>query len=115
MKLFIERVCQWYCDHFGTEAAFAISVCGLLVWVALIPLLGWTHWNSTVGLFGNTVESTGEWFFAVATLVTARAITTHQRREQERTDALLASIEAQSKRIEALGEEIFDAINRLER
>lgn len=115
LKRIIQAACQWYCDHFGTEMAFAISLLVFVVWVGLVPILGWTQWNSTVGLFGNTVESTGEWFFAVATLVLAGRITLHQSRERARTDALLKQIEEQSARIERMGEMLLDQLQRMER
>lgn len=83
MRQLVDRACDWYCNWFGTETAFAISLILLFAWTVLIPVLGWAHWNSTAGLFGNTLESTGEWFFEIAILVVARRVDQRQRAQQE--------------------------------
>lgn len=108
----IEAVCDWYCRVFGSEAAFAISLVACLGW--LIPLfsMGFTRWNSSIGLAGNNIESTGEWFFGVATLVVATRVSNRQRADQERDRAAQAAQQQhnqeQSDRIEALERAICD-------
>lgn len=102
----IEAICDWYCRIFGSDSAFAVSLVLLVVWVAPIPFMGVTRWNATIGLGGNNVESTGEWFFAVATLVVATKMNRRQAAEQqlarEREGAQQRSAQEQSDRIEAL-------------
>lgn len=111
----IPAICDWYCRAFGSEAAFAIALVVFLLWAAAIPFLGWQAWNTGPGLLGNTTESTIELFFAIATLVLAGRITAHQAKEREQTDALLAKIEEQGKRIEELGELLLDQLHNMER
>lgn len=102
----IEAVCDWYCRVFGSPTAFAVSIIGLIVWMAPIPAMGWARWNSSIGLLGNNIESTGEWFFGVATLVIATTLNKRQRADQdasqEREQRQQAQAQAQSDRIEAL-------------
>lgn len=110
----IEAVCDWYCKVFGSEAAFAISIVGCILW--LIPLFseGFNRWNSGIGLAGNNVESTGEWFFGVATLVVATRVSNRQRADQERDraaqEAQQQHNQEQADRIEALDTQISETL-----
>ena len=97
----IDIACDWYCDVFGTEAAFTVALLLFVAWVIFIPILGWEHWNIGLGLLGNTTESTAELFFAIATLVVARKISVQQRAERLRDEAIL-------QRLEDLAELIHD-------
>lgn len=99
LQLLIDRVCEWYCDRFGTETAFAVSLALFVVWITLIPILGYERWNTGPGLLGNTIESTGEWFFAIATLVLARKINQRQREQQEHMARQIAHMEAILERL----------------
>jgi hypothetical protein len=102
----IEAVCDWYCRVFGSEAAFAVSIAVGVLWLLPLFSMGFTRWNSGIGLAGNNVESTGEWFFGVATLVVASRVSSRQSADQERDRAAQAAQqqhnEEQSDRIEAL-------------
>lgn len=89
----VTRCADWYCRIFGTPTAFALSVVALAVWTAFIPILGWAHWNSGPGLFGNTFESTGEWFFGLGTLLVAGAVSRKQWEHEEKLDESLAHVE----------------------
>lgn len=95
----IERICDWYVERFGTPTVFALSVVGLLFWLSLIPAMGFWHWNNTAGLLVNSLESTGEWFFAVGTLVIARRIDGKSQVQQQATQEAIARIEALEQRI----------------
>lgn len=109
MRDVVDRVCQWYVEKFGTEVAFAVSVVLLVAWVGLIPLLGYARWNTGPGLTGNTVESTGEWFFAVATLVVASRVSNRQQAMQQHQCEQADRVEEMERRILARLEEVTAA------
>lgn len=108
----IEAVCDWYCRVFGSEAAFGISLLLLVAWLLPIPFMGFSRWNGGIGLAGNNVESTGEWFFGVATLVVASRVSRRQSADQERDRAAQTAQQQhnaeQADRIEALERAIVD-------
>lgn len=81
MKRLIDRFATWFTDAFGTEMSFALWTAGLVVWLALIPVLGPGRWNATIGLGGNTVESTVELFLAIATLIRANQVLAEAKRQ----------------------------------
>lgn len=98
----IEKIAAWYTRWFGTPAAFAASLLALAVWVSFVPVLGPARWNAGPGLLGNTIESTGEWFFEVAILITG--VTTAVRQREIESNQL-----HQMDRIEALEERLMQA------
>lgn len=85
MRQVIDKVAYWFADAFGTETTFGICAVLLVVWLVLIPFLGLGHWNATVGLGGNTIESTVELFLEIAILLKANQIA---RRQEEHRDLL---------------------------
>lgn len=82
----ILRFCSWFARAFGSARCFTICGVLLVVWLACIPILGLAHWNASLGLGGNTAESTVELFLAIATLYVANTI-------DRRHDDQLARIE----------------------
>lgn len=110
MNRFVTRCADWYCRIFGTPTAFALSVFALAVWSAFIPILGWARWNSGPGLFGNTFESTGEWFFGLGTLLVAGAVSRKQGSHEEKLDESLARVE----HVALTMSELLVRINRME-
>ena len=102
----IEAIASWYNNAFGTPTAFAISLVALAGWVALIPILGFSKWNSGPGLLGNTTESTGEWFFGLAVLIVGvtsaarqKDIESNQHHQMDSMVEMLAANTAQGQQI----------------
>ncbi|MFJ5532515.1 hypothetical protein [Streptomyces sp. NPDC093261] len=104
----IEAVCNFYVTRFGTPTVFALSLVGLVLWLGLIPVMGFWHWNNTAGLLANSLESTGEWFFAVGTLVIARSIDERQRQQQEAMRHQIEAIATRDRYIELLERSIAE-------
>jgi hypothetical protein len=75
----IEAIAAAYDSAFATPTAFAFSLAALIIWLVLIPFLGFSKWNSGPGLLGNTLESTGEWFFGLAVLIVGVSTATRQQ------------------------------------
>jgi hypothetical protein len=108
----IEAIATWYDNAFGTPTAFAISLVALAGWLALIPILGFSHWNTGPGLLGNTIESTGEWFFGLAVLIVGvstaarqKDIESNQLHQMDRQTEMLTAIQETEERLAAVDEE----------
>jgi hypothetical protein len=108
----IEAIATWYDNAFGTPTAFAISLIALVGWLSLIPILGFSHWNSGPGLLGNTLESTGEWFFGLAVLIVGvstaarqKDIESNQLHQMDRQVEMLAAIQETEERLAAVDTE----------
>lgn len=74
LRRLIDKVATVFTAAMGTETAFGISCVLAVIWLAMAPIMGLSHWNATLGLGGNTTESTGEWFLGIAMLIKANQI-----------------------------------------
>lgn len=81
---------------FGSPRTFAAVLSLILVWLAAAPFMGWQEWNASLGLAGNTAESTAELLLAIAVQYVVN-------RSDQRHDATL-------KRIEQLEQTILDRL-----
>lgn len=97
MKRCIDRFAIWFAAFFGTEASFACWTVLLVLWLVPIFLLGFGRWNSTVGLAGNTIESTFELFLAIAVLIRANQIEARQVRQMEHIEKMVEHLERAAK------------------
>jgi len=91
-KRTIDRFAWWFADAFGSEASFGLWTVALVAWLAVIPFMGLSHWNSTIGLGGNTVESTLELFLEIAILIRANQIESRQRQQIDHIEQMVASL-----------------------
>lgn len=106
MNQFVQRCADWYCRVFGSPIAFVLSLLAVAAWLALIPFLGFAAWNTGPGLLGNTVESTGEWFFGVGTLLVAGGVAAKQHEHSEALDAAQAARDAADRQRDAVLERL---------
>lgn len=81
-----EKFAEWCAAFFGSPRTFGFTAALILVWIAIAPWMGWQEWNSTIGLAGNTTESTAELLLAIAIQYVCN-------RSEKRHDATLQRIE----------------------
>jgi low affinity Fe/Cu permease len=86
------RFAMWFSSAFGSAKAFTITTSLVLVWLAVMPWIGIARWNASLGLAGNTAESTLELFLAIAVQYTGNRIEKRQEAHMERIERLERAI-----------------------
>lgn len=83
--MIFDRFARWFTRWFGSAATFCIVTALVLLWAAPAGWMGAGHWNSTLGLAGNTIESTAELLLAIAIQYTTSRV---ERQQQQHMAAL---------------------------
>ncbi|MHB8511493.1 MAG: hypothetical protein ACYDCC_04880 [Actinomycetota bacterium] len=84
----VDRIMDGFIRIFGSKHHFAVAIGALVAWIAPVAFMGYSRWNGTIGLSGNTYESTAEYFLAVATLYVGAKIAGHQQKQFDHMEAL---------------------------
>lgn len=83
--MIFDRFARWFTNWFGSAPAFCVVAACVCVWVSLMAFVGPARWNATLGLAGNTVQSTAELLLAIAIQYTASRV---ERQQQEHMAAI---------------------------
>lgn len=82
------RFATWCARLMGSPRTFAVTLGLILAWLAAIPWMGMQNWNASLGLAGNTTESTIELLAAIAIQYVVNRSESGQREAIARIEAL---------------------------